>query len=233
MRAKPGGRLTLLDMEAAPGGLATRRRSSYGASMASPENPPLDPPSLAPVKPQVSLFAIYRLFFLVGLFSFGGGLSGWLHREVVSNRGWLTDDEFFSGYSMTNVMPGVNSSNLSVYIGQHLRGAIGAATALLALLTAPFFVVIAVAFAYRYLLQMPGFEAALAGIAAAAIGMLVRLAYLASRRAVIHGIVPALIFLAVFVSIGIMRWPIWYVVLVAAPVSIALTVWTRRRKADA
>jgi len=51
----------------------------------------------------------------------------------------------FSGYSLAQVLPGVNSTNMAVYIGQHLRGAIGAAVALSALLTAPFFIVIAVA----------------------------------------------------------------------------------------
>jgi len=51
----------------------------------------------------------------------------------------------FSGYSLAQVLPRVNSTNMAVYIGQHLRGAIGAAVALSALLTAPFFIVIAVA----------------------------------------------------------------------------------------
>jgi chromate transporter len=200
--------------------------------MALPEKPPLDPPAPR-AKSQVSLSAIYKLFFFVGLYSFGGGLSGWLHREVVSNRGWLTDDEFFSGYSMINILPGVNSSNLSVYIGQHLRGAAGAATALLALLTAPFVIVIATAIAYQHLLQVPGFEAAVVGIAAAAIGMLVRFGFVAARRTVTSGVIPTLIFAAVFAAIGIMRWPLWYVVLAAVPISIGLTAWTRKRKTDA
>ena len=83
----------------------------------------------------VSLFALYRLCFVVGLFSFGGGLTAWFHREVVQVRGWMTDDEFFSGYSLAQILPGVNSTNMAVYIGQHLRGAIGSTTALLGLLT--------------------------------------------------------------------------------------------------
>ena len=200
--------------------------------MALPENPPLDP-HVTNATPRVSLLAIYTTFFWVGIFSFGGGVSAWLHREVVSNRRWLTDDQFFSGYSMTNIMPGVNSSNLAVYIGQHLRGAVGAAAALVGMLTAPFFIVIAAAFAYQYLLQVPGFQAAVAGIAAAAIGMLVRLAYIATRKAIATGIAPALVFLGVFAAVGIMRWPLWYVVLAAVPVSIALTVLMKKRQADA
>jgi chromate transporter len=198
--------------------------------MALPENPPLDSPS-PPVKPHVSLAALYRTFFWVGLFSFGGGLSSWLHREIVDIRGWMTDDQFFSGYSLTHVLPGVNSSNLAVYIGQHLRGAAGAVVALLALLTGPFFVVIAAALAYRYLLQVPGFQAAVAGIAAAAIGMLVRLGYIAARKAT-TGMAPALIMAAIFVAIGVLRWPLVPVVLVMAPISIAVA-WPRKPKANA
>src|SRR6478735_4123254 len=91
----------------------------------------------------VSLWAIYKLFFLVGAMSFGGGLTAWFHREVVLVRGWMTDDEFFSGYSLSQVLPGVNSTNMAVYIGQHVRGAIGSIVALSALLSGPFVVVIA------------------------------------------------------------------------------------------
>jgi chromate transporter len=198
--------------------------------MALPEHPPLDPPP-PPVTPHVPLLALYKTFFWVGMFSFGGGLSSWLHREIVDIRGWMTDDQFFSGYSLTHVLPGVNSSNLAVYIGQHLRGTPGAAVALLALLTGPFFVVIGAAVAYRYLLQVPGFQAAVAGIAAAAIGMLIRLGFIAARKAT-TGVAPVLIMLAIFVAIGLLRWPLVTVVLVMAPISIAIS-WPRKPKANA
>ena len=198
--------------------------------MALPDEPPLDPP--APhARPHVPLLELYRMFFLVGVFSFGGGLSSWLHREVVDVRGWLTDDEFFSGYSLTHVLPGVNSSNLTVYIGQHLRGTAGAAVALTGLLTGPFIGVIAAAAAYEYLLQLPGFQAAMAGIAAAAIGMLIRLGYVATRRAM-TGVAHTLVMLAIFIAIGILRWPLVPVVLVMAPVSVAIA-WRGRAKPDA
>jgi chromate transporter len=151
--------------------------------MALPEKPPLDT-APAHSTPYVSLFALYRTFFWVGLFSFGGGLSAWVHRELVQLRGWMTEEQFFSGYGLSQVLPGVNSSNLSVYIGQHLRGALGAIVALLGLLSGPFVVVLAAAVTYQYFLAVPGFQVAMAGIAAAAIGMLARLALTAATGAV-------------------------------------------------
>ena len=133
--------------------------------------------------PSVSLLSLYKLFFGVGLFSFGGGLTAWFHREVVLVRGWMTNDEFFSGYSLAQILPGVNSTNMSVYIGQHLRGALGATAALLGLLTGPFVIVIAAAAVYHQLVALPGFAAIMGGVAAAAVGMMFRLGMTSARGA--------------------------------------------------
>src|SRR4029453_18926517 len=134
----------------------------------------------------VSLLALYKLFFGVGLFSFGGGLTAWFHREVVQVRGWMTDDEFFSGYSLAQILPGVNSTNMAVYIGQHLRGAIGSTAALLGLLTGPFVIVIAAAAVYPPLVGLPGFTAIMAGVAAAAVGMVFRMGMTSARSSLRH-----------------------------------------------
>jgi len=174
---------------------------------------------------KVSLASLYGVFFRVGLVSFGGGLSAWVHREIVGVRRWVTEEEFMAGYALGQILPGVNSTNLTIYIGQHLRGAIGAAVALAGLLSGPFVVVIAAGFAYRYLLQIPGFEAAMAGIAAVAVGMLIRLGLVFARRFRWHWI-PASVTVATFVAVGILNWPLVLVVMVLAPVSIA-AAWPR------
>jgi chromate transporter len=168
----------------------------------------------------VSLFAIYKLFFLVGMFSFGGGLTAWFHREIVLVRGWMTNDEFFSGYSLAQVLPGVNSTNMAVYIGQHVRGAAGSAVALAGLLSGPFFIVIAAAVAYNRLLELPGFAAAMSGVATVAVGMIFRLGMQSMKSSVRHW--PSLLVLvATFVAVGVLQWPLLPVIAVLAPLSIA------------
>ena len=179
----------------------------------------------------VSLFSLYKLFFIVGLMSFGGGLTAWFHREVVLVRRWMTDDEFFSGYSLCQVLPGVNSTNMAVYIGRHLRGAVGSAVALGALLTGPFFIVIAAALTYNRLIEIPGFASAMAGIATVAVGMIFRMGMTSAQGSLRH--VPSLLVLiATFVAVGIMRWPLVPVMLVLAPISIAAS-WPRKPAPDA
>jgi len=173
----------------------------------------------------VSLFALYKLFFVVGIFSFGGGLTAWFHREIVLVRGWMTDEEFFSGYSLAQVLPGVNSTNMAVYIGQRVRGALGSATALTGLLTGPFFVVIAAALTYNRLAELPGFTAAMAGIATTAVGMIFRLG-MTSAQASLRHLSSVIVLIATFVAIGIMQWPLLPVLAVLVPLSIAVS-WRR------
>ena len=173
----------------------------------------------------VSLWSIYRLFFTVGAMSFGGGLTAWFHREVVLVRGWMTDDQFFSGYSLAQVLPGVNSTNMAVYIGQHVRGALGSCVALGAMLTGPFFVVIAAATAYHWLVALPGFSAAMAGIATVAVGMIFRMGATSAKTSMRHW-PSVLVLIATFVTVGLLRWPLIWVVLALAPISIAAS-WRR------
>ena len=137
----------------------------------------------------------------------------------------MSDDEFFSGYSLAQILPGVNSTNMAVYIGQHLRGAIGSTAALLGLLTGPFVIVIAAAAVYHHLVGLPGFTSIMGGVAAAAVGMVFRMGMTSARGAYRH--IPSLVVLiATFVAIGIMQWPLLPVLLVLVPLSIA-AAWPR------
>jgi chromate transporter len=180
--------------------------------------------SKSPASP-ASLAAIYAVFFRLGLVSFGGGMSAWLYREIVEVRRWVTSEVFMAGYALGQILPGINATNVTVYIGQRLRGAAGAAAALTGLLSAPFVIVLATAAAYRYLLDIPGFAAAMAGVAAVAVGMLLRLGVVLARRFPWNP-VPVAIMTATFVAVGILNWPLVAIVLTLAPVSIA-AAWLR------
>jgi len=182
---------------------------------------PQQPATAAPV----SLFALYRVFFVLGLLSFGGGVSAWMHREVVQVRGWMSDSEFIAGFALAQILPGVNSANLAVYLGQHLRGAIGSAVAVVGMLTGPVTVVIIAAVLYHRLVELPGFAAAAAGVAAVAVGMLLRLGLTLARRVPRRAAAYA-VMLATFVAVGVLRWPLIQVVAVMAPISIAFA-WPR------
>ncbi len=183
--------------------------------------------NVAPNPPasKVPLASLYAVFFRLGLFSFGGGMSAWLYHEIVEVRRWVTREVFLAGYALGQVLPGVNSTNVTIYIGQRLRGAPGAAAALAGLLSGPFVIVLAAGAVYRDLLRIPGFEAAMAGVAAVAVGMLLRLGVVLARR-VQRTLVPLAVMAATFLAVGILHWPLVPVVLALAPLSVA-AAWLR------
>jgi chromate transporter len=176
--------------------------------------------------PRVALFSIYFCFFWIGLLSFGGGLMPWIQREVVIKRGWLSDEQFFPGMALAQVLPGVNSTNIAIYVGQHVRGAAGAAMALAAMLTGPFCMMMLAAVSYKFVLGVPAIQAAAAGVATAAIGMLLRTGVLAVLATGKH---PAglVVTVATFIAIGILHFSLIAVVALVTPVSILLS-WPRK-----
>jgi chromate transporter len=180
---------------------------------------------------RVPLTSIYRVFFEIGVFSFGGGLVPWIYRDVVDVRKWMSREDFLPGIALSQVMPGVSSTNCAIYTGQMLRGAPGAVTALVGMLTVPFLVSLAAAYAYKTLLGLPGFQETMIGVAAAAIGMLLRTGVDAARLGV-KGWEPALITIITFLAVGVFRLPIVPVVCVIGPLSVALS-WRKTKAPEA
>lgn len=173
----------------------------------------------APVPPtHLSLFLV---FVRIGLTSFGGGISGWLLREFVQRRGWLSEEEFLNGLALSQAFPGVNVSNMAIWIGYRLLGTSGALLALLGIIVPPAFVIVGLATIFAGLERFPVTHVALTGAAAAAIGLSLTMAILTIRR-LPRRAGPLAIAAAAFVAVGILRWPLPWVVLGLGSASVAL-----------
>jgi chromate transporter len=171
--------------------------------------------------PHVSLRTIFWIFFQIGALSFGGGLTAWLYREIVEKRNLMSGADFMGGMTLAQVMPGINMTNMSVYVGQRLRGVKGALTAMAGLLLVPFFAIILIGMFYAQIKEIEVLHHFLDGVAATAVGLLIAMIVKAIKvtrmRAMQLGI-AALVVLAV----GMMRLPMVPVILVLAPISIWL-----------
>jgi chromate transporter len=171
-------------------------------------------------KPSVTLPEMFMVFARIGLTSFGGGLSAWIYREVVDRRSWLTEDEFLAGLTLAQILPGPNVINISIYIGQRLRGTVGSLTAALALLLPPMVVAVLLLALFRNFGDVVWLHDLLEGIAAGAIGLTFSVGYRAARHAAkTNRWAPAILAL-VFISIGVLRWPLIPVVLCVAPLAV-------------
>ncbi len=187
----------------------------------------VQPEQVATADTRVSLPAIFYVFLRMGLISFGGGMSGWAHREVVARRGWVTNEEFFSGLALAQIIPGTNITNLTVVLGNRLRGFAGAVVALAGLLSGPFVAVLVLFTVYGSIENSPVARNALAGVTAAAIGLILVVAGQGARMAGRR--IPTLVaFVVTFVAIGLLRWPMVPVVAVVGTLSVVAAAFRGR-----
>lgn len=186
------------------------------------------PPAVPPAKTVASLVELFWIFLQIGAMSFGGGLTAWVHREIVTKRGWMNETEFLTGLALSQVLPGVNVINLGVHVGQRLRGAIGSIVCVVATVFVPFFVVIGLVTVYNQIKEWPWLSDFLDGVAVAAVGLMVSVA-LRSVRGTFHGLAPYTIAIALIVMVGVLRWPIIPIVLTLAPLSVLCAWLTRNR----
>jgi chromate transporter len=189
-------------------------------------------PAVTALAEPPTLAQIFTAFAKIGLTSFGGGLSGWMLREFVQARRWLSEAEFLSGLSLAQAFPGVNVVNLAIWIGFSLRGGRGALVAALGMTVPPVATAIIIASLFATLSHAPGVHIVLAGIAAAAVGLSLQMGLRAAYRAA-TGTMPILIMVVTFGTIFIAGWPLLWVVGAMAPLSVLLAYLRLRRGGDA
>jgi len=176
---------------------------------------------------RVSLPEIFAAFFRLGVTSFGGGTAAWLYRAFVQRRHWINDQTFLVDVGLSRLMPGSAGVNLTVQVGQRLRGGPGALTAVVGLLSGPLVIVVALAVGYARIAGSPVAHAVLDGVAAAAIGLTFATGLVLAPRGVAQT-GEILIMIATVLAVGVLRWPMLPVILCLAPLSIGLA-WMRQR----
>jgi chromate transporter len=167
---------------------------------------------------QVSRLALFLAFSRISLSSFGGALF-WTRRGLVERHGWLTDREFVELLTVGQILPGPNVLNLTVMVGYRFAGWTGALAAAAGFVGWPCAVVIGLGLLYQQFGEVPHVQRALAGMSIVAAGLLfstaLRLARVLRRRWQ-----PWLFCLLAFIGVGLMRWPLLWVMATLAPCAV-------------
>jgi chromate transporter len=124
-----------------------------------------------------SLGDLFIQFLLIGAISFGGGIIAYERILLVEKRKWLSSDEFMAFLAISQTMPGLNSVNLAVLSGDHLRGLAGVISATLGLIFPGSIFVLILGALYAANTDHPMANLVLAGIAAGACGLLAAITY--------------------------------------------------------
>jgi chromate transporter len=171
-------------------------------------------------KPHVSRMDLFLTFSRITLSSFGGALF-WARLGLVERQRWLTDREFAEFLTIGQLLPGPNVLNLTVLVGYRLGGWSGAVVSVAGYLGWPFLVVIGMGMLYQQFGALPQVQQALGGMSKVAAGLLlatvIKLAMALPRR-----VRPWLFGALAFGAVGVMRWPLLWVVAALAPCAVFL-----------
>ena len=179
--------------------------------------------------PAPSSTELMMLFTRIGLTSFGGGLSGWMLREVVQRRGWLGEEEFLNGLALSQAFPGVNVVNLAIWIGFRLRATPGAVLSAAAIIVPPCLLVVLIAVGFAGLSGFPLTHLVLDGVGAAAVGLSLQMGLVAAERAARKGTWSVILTAVAFIAVGLLHLSVPLVVVVLGPVGVALAYRDLRR----
>src|SRR5262245_39010927 len=106
----------------------------------------------APLPPAYSLWSITGYFLRLGTLGFGGpvALVGYMHRDLVERRGWVTEADYKEGITLAQLMPGPLAAQLAIYLGYVHHGVVGATLVGVAFVLPSFLMVVAIGWAYQH-----------------------------------------------------------------------------------
>lgn len=183
---------------------------------------------LSPDGDRPTTVRLFLIFSRIGLTSFGGGLSGWLLREFVRNRAWIGEEEFLNGLALSQALPGVNVTNMAIWIGHRLLGPRGAVAGVAGIVLPPAVLIVGIGAGFASLSRFPAAHRALDGAAAAAIGLSLSMGLTTALRVPRRGL-PLTVMAATFLAIGPLHQPLIDVVIGVGLGSVALEYFRLRR----
>src|SRR3954469_4419933 len=139
-----------------------------------------------PGRPAYSLWHIVRYMTKLGTIGFGGpvALVGYMHRDLVEERRWISEADYKEGLTLSQLMPGPLAAQLAIYLGYVHYGITGATLAGVAFVVPSFLMVIALGAAYVAYGGLTWMQSVFYGVGAAVIGIIAISAYKLTTKSV-------------------------------------------------
>jgi len=171
-----------------------------------------------------SLWQLTLYFLRLGALGFGGpvALVGFMHRDLVEERHWITEADYKEGLALAQIAPGPLAAQLAIYLGYVHYRILGATVAGLAFVLPSFLMVVALGMAYVSYGGLPWMQAVFYGVGAAVLGIMAIGAHKLSTKSIgkdkllwgIFGVLAAVTIITqseiawLFIAAGLLVWVI-------------------------
>ncbi len=164
-----------------------------------------------------------KVWFRIGCLSFGGpaGQIALMHREVVDERAWVSDERFLHALNFCTLLPGPEAQQLATYLGWLMQGVKGGVAAGLLFVVPGALVMLGLSAIYAAFGQVPFVDALFFGLKAAVLVLVVEALLRVAKRA-LKGSIPWVVAGLAFVCLFLLNLPFPVVVLAAGLLGYAL-----------
>src|SRR5262249_6086556 len=125
---------------------------------------------------RLCLVELLTYFLKLGALGFGGpiALVGYMQRDLVDERKWVSKEDYFEGLAFSQLCPGPLAAQLAKYIGWLHSGTLGATLTGAAFILPSFLMVLGLAALYVHFGQLAWIQGMFYGIGAAVSAIIVR-----------------------------------------------------------
>lgn len=131
-----------------------------------------------------SLHQLVLYFLKLGTWGFGGpiALVGYMQRDLVEEKKWITEEEYKDGLALAQLAPGPLAAQLAIYLGYVHHRLLGATLVGLAFILPSFLMVVCLGIAYKAYEGLPWMQMVFYGVSAAVIGIITMSAYKLAKK---------------------------------------------------
>jgi chromate transporter len=181
----------------------------------------------------VPLRAFLGYFLRLGAFGFGGpiALAGYMQRDLVERRRWVTEEEYLRGLALAQLMPGPLAAQLAIYLGWVRAGVVGATLVAGAFILPSFLMVMALSALYLHFEGLAFMQGLFYGIGAAVIAIIARSAYKLVKMTIRKDLLLWVVFAVNAVVIAWTEREIIWIFVVSGVVALVVKAppaWVRR-----
>src|SRR6476660_9439569 len=153
-------------------------------------------------KATYTLKSLILYFLKLGTTGFGGpvALVGYMHRDLVEKKKWISEEAYKEGLALAQLAPGPLAAQLAIYIGYVDYKIIGATLAGVAFVLPSFIMVLALGYAYVFYNGLPWMHSIFYGVGAAVVGIIAVSSYRLTKKTIGRAWILWIIFIALAVT---------------------------------
>jgi len=137
---------------------------------------------------RIAMGKLLRYYLWLGTLGFGGPIAtvGYMQRDLVERRGWLSREDFLNGVALGQTMPGPLAAQVSMWVGYLRAGSLGALAVAVPFILPSFVLVVAIGYLYERYQGIAVVQSLFYGIGPAVMAIIaiaaIKLARLTNRR---------------------------------------------------